>query len=295
MDQLAKALGYSGTLQKQCERMCLALPGAATDTDQKLAEAALTRAGWGANNVSILDDTWAGLIAGLSSCRGICAFAGTGASVFVGHGSFDLDRIQKLDGWGAFLGDRGSGFQLVMKVFRQIARTFDLGQTIPLANALFVADKVEITSLVQLQEWFDQRVRDSPTDWNIEIGRLAELIVRRAEDDQNPDELARSLVCGVAQQMADTICIAVKRFDSNCLPIVLQGGMFEHSLVYRKTVEEKLRETIPNTIKMAKGRPLYGSLLMCAIDEMSAPSDEAIKDVEAKVEVPPDYARFLYY
>lgn len=295
LDILGKGLGYSGTLQSKCERICLALPGAATDTDQKLAETALTRAGWAGGNVSILDDTWAGLIAGAHSCRGICAFAGTGASVFVGHGSFDLNRIQKLDGWGAFLGDRGSGFQLVMKALRQIARAFDQGETVPLARALFSANKLDITSLVQLQEWFDQRVRDCPTDWNIEVGRLAKDVVDRAEDETNSDELARSLIRGVAEQMAETICLAARRFDTSQLPIVLQGGMFEHSSLYRATVLEKVRATVPNSIEMAKGRPLYGALLMGALDTKGAPSDQEIAAVEDKMEVPPDYAQFLFY
>jgi N-acetylglucosamine kinase-like BadF-type ATPase len=296
IDKLGEKVGCSGDLLSRCESGCIALPGAATQVDQKLAEAALARAGWCFVPVSILDDTWAGLIAGASSCRGICAFASTGASVFVGLGEFSLDRTHKLDGWGAFLGDRGSGFQLVTNTLRHIARTIDADR--PLSLAKEVLAQLNISDISQLQEWFDQLVNESSTEWHLEVSKLARLIIAKADDEDNPDETARSLVRHVADNITETICVGIERFkpDTADLPVILQGSMFEHSKLYRGRVLQSVSTRVPNQTRISERRPLYGALVMLLCYPCAAPTDQMIEIVESRFEpIPAECAKFLYY
>ena len=107
------------------DRLTLCLPGISTILDHQVGEDCVRDAGWPVAepaNYCIIDDTYAGLIAaGPQSTQGICAFAGTGASVYMGtpDGSirnFTPDKVFKLDGFGAMLGDHGSGFRLALGV-----------------------------------------------------------------------------------------------------------------------------------------------------------------------------------
>ena len=70
-------------LQNRTLKLVLSMPGAATEEDQAITDACLCMAGWReTEQYSIVDDTWAGLVAGAFLYNGTCAFAGTGASVY---------------------------------------------------------------------------------------------------------------------------------------------------------------------------------------------------------------------
>src|SRR5256714_5355078 len=99
LDVLADNLDLTSMdLRYQTSKFVLALPGAASGFDQQIAETCLILNGWkDKRKYRIVDDTWAGLIAGLLDRRGICAFAGTGASVFVGLGDFLESKTGKMD------------------------------------------------------------------------------------------------------------------------------------------------------------------------------------------------------
>src|SRR5438045_486690 len=70
-------------LREQTDRIVLSLPGVSTAVDKELGLFFLRAMGWKNESILIIvDDTWSGLIGGLLHDRGICAFAGSGASVF---------------------------------------------------------------------------------------------------------------------------------------------------------------------------------------------------------------------
>ena len=67
------------------------MPGAATADEQDLVKYCLSRAGWKKpDKYVVVDDTWAGLVAGTLSYSGTCVFAGTGASIYVNSEEEDL-------------------------------------------------------------------------------------------------------------------------------------------------------------------------------------------------------------
>ena len=72
-------------LLERASKLALAIPGVSSPRDLAVAEKAIGQSSWRRDTTTyrVVDDTYVGLIAGAFSTRGICAFAGTGASVFV--------------------------------------------------------------------------------------------------------------------------------------------------------------------------------------------------------------------
>jgi len=74
------------------------------------------------------------------------------------------------------------------------------------------------------------------------------------------------LITRSAEEIATTVNIAIRQLqpDTRELPIVFQGGMFEHSPLYRKIVARCIRRMYPNPIKMAPYRTVLGAGLLAA-------------------------------
>ncbi len=270
-------------LHAATRRLCIALPGASSDQDYELAKKCLQESGWPqSSEVRIVDDTWAGLVAGAFATRGICTVAGTGASVYVGLGDFGRNKNQKLDGWGPVLGDFGSGFQLVVDFFRFLGRELDRNVVPPLFDRI-LAYEPKIQNINNVQQWFDSRHIVYPHDWKIRFAQIASVITSAAEGP-NADPTAVRLIEQAAAQIAETISIGLTRYKKEAaqLPIVLQGGMFEHSNLFRNTVIESIKSRFSNTIKMSQYRPVLGSLLLAMAENIHQLPDKRRMDALCK-------------
>lgn len=272
LENLADRLSLTLTeLKAQTTKLVLAVPGAEIQYGQQLAEACLFLNDWtDRSQFFIADDTWAGLIGGALRRRGICAFAGTGAAVYVGLGEFKTSKQQKIDGWGHILGDYGSGYQLALKMFRFLGRTLDRGKLSPLFEEILQEDP-RIVDPDNIQHWFSQLYTLHPEDWVVRFARMAGVVTRAANRSNNADPAARAFVIESAEEIAESISLAINRFlpDSRNLPIVFQGGMFEHNDLFRRAVTERVGELHSNPISMAAFRPVVGAALMaCAADSM---------------------------
>jgi N-acetylglucosamine kinase-like BadF-type ATPase len=258
-------------LKAETAKLVMAVPGAEVDYGQHLAEASLFLNDWtDRSKFFIADDTWAGLIGGALRRRGICAFAGTGAAVYVGLGEFTTNKRQKIDGWGHILGDFGSGYQLALKMFRFLGRCLDRDSQSSLFDEILSEDS-RISDPDNIQHWFSQLYTLYTEDWVIRFARMAAVVTRAANRPENPDEDARGFVVESAEEMVESIMLAVRRFmpESQELPIVFQGGMFEHNDLYRRTVAARLKEIHPSPVGMGSFRPVVGAALMaCASDSM---------------------------
>jgi N-acetylglucosamine kinase-like BadF-type ATPase len=302
LDLLGDSVGLkTAALREQTDQLVFAVPGAETTTGQQLAETCLLLNDWrDRSRFYVADDTWAGLIGGLLRGRGICAIAGTGAAVYVGLGEFSYDhKHHKIDGWGHVLGDYGSGFQLALKMFRSFGRVFDCGQEPSLFRELL---KVEprIKGPENVQHWFDQLYIVHPEDWRVRFARLAAVATHAADRREEPDEAARALVGESAAAMAQSISLAIKRFqpESRELPIVYQGGMFAHSLFYRQTVTRSIRREFGSNvdIKMAAYRPVVGAALMACADDHMLPSENVQQSIAGSIAaLPPADHEVLAY
>jgi N-acetylglucosamine kinase len=259
-------------LYANATRIAMSCPGAASKFDKALLELALKRI-FGETKrreFTIVDDTLAGLIAGALALRGTCAFAGTGASVFVGLGKQPTGWAGKIDGWGYIIGDFGSGFQIVVEMFRQFCRFWNQhGKTPPLfhhIDELIYSNSLRLPRINEIentQKWLDTiTLIDFHRDWRVEFAKLAAAITMAA-DRKSPDPMATRLVDLAAFDMVRSIEIAMARFpETKKWPLVLQGGMFEHSRLYRNIVVKAIAPKLQAPIALARYRPVLGVALL---------------------------------
>ena len=273
-------------LVQDTRRITLALPGVTTNFDLTLGADCLANRGWtDPGCLQVVDDTWAGLIAGALSRTGICAIAGTGASVFIGVGDFLLGKARKLDGFGPVLGDWGSGFRLACHYLEDVGRCFDNELEVPLLSELVQAVP-QIEAADGIQNWFDGLCRANPHDWRVYFAKVAAVVTRAAERE-NPEEYAIDLVKRSAGELVETIRMALTRAASilgnrtdltvDSLKIACRGGQFENSIVYFNEVKKSLAESHPaNEVVLAQFTPVVGAVLMSRADDGTIP---AAKDV----------------
>lgn len=140
---------------------CLSMPGISHPKHLSDAKDLLTAIPALAEANLVLDDTITGLIAGIGNLKGICAFSGSGSSVFNGN---DLvlppeiaPRPNKIDGYGPLLGDRGSGFKISVELLSKSLNLWDIDAS--RLNSL----KAQTDS----EQFLDQR--NELYDWLVEV------------------------------------------------------------------------------------------------------------------------------
>lgn len=264
--KLAGELGLQALtpLQTFAKKAVFAFPGAGHSYDIQVAEHILAEEGWAGDAFFVLDDTWAGLYEMTLQESGICAFAGTGASVCVAQGEFGHAKVLKFDGWGPIIGDFGSSFQLVVDFFRTLRRRLDNEAPFPLLERI-VADFPEIRGTHGVQQWLDHMLRYRQEDWSAQFAKFAQTITKAAGDPGAPDADACELVRNCAAQMAETINIAIQRASAGSMPLVLQGGLFLNSSLYRDTVREKIKNHCGD-VRVGREGPVLGALFYALSD-----------------------------
>ncbi len=249
-------------------RVVLSLPGVSSYEDRKKGFYFLRTAGCANRGIiRVVDDTWSGLVGGLLRERGICAFAGSGASVFFGIDGFKLEKNYKLDGFGVIIGDFGSGFRTAVRLLERISRAIDAEQPWPDVRGLDPG-----FAKPDLQQWFDGLFESEDRgNWRQQVAKLAEVVTDAAKRP-DADPTARQMVKEAAADMAETIKIGLRRFGEACrdIPIACQGGMFRGSNLYFQEVRRIVGEEFPNNeVRMALYHPVVGAALLAraAADE----------------------------
>lgn len=267
---IARRLGFQDVpeLRKSDTFLAFALPGAGRALDQKKAAEKIQFAGWTSDRYLILDDTWAGLYEVTTEFPCLCAFSGSGASVAYARRESDTNDFEKLDGWGPIIGDFGSGFDLVRRFFRSIRRQLDVNPTLcPSLLRKVIDQHPAIKGPDNIQDWVDRVLREQPLDWPAELASIAKVLREAAEDN---DDFARSLVEITAKDMAETIRLAIDRFDAQNCTLVLQGGMFAFSRIYRDFVLTQLKPLHAGKVLNGDIGPALGALLYALRSEPDA-------------------------
>ena len=303
------------------DRLALSLPGVSTYWDQDVGENCVAGSDWPrANppNFCVVDDTFAGLIAGALSTRGICAFAGTGASVYMGtpdgaSGSYVVGPPDKWDGFGPLLGDHGSAFRMAVTTLERIC--CDLNECVMTDRPTegrgrhglpVLFDKLirKIRKNFQqgdearsvLQYWIDGLLANRKPDWRFQIAELAKVITEAAETG---DRFAQAMVDEAAAGIVRTLCSALNHEDfaeMHSVPIYCQGGMFRHSPFYLQRVTDLLRKDGKNNlVELARYRPCVGALLIAASPDWNVPHDEGINAILKAIDSIPHHDRHLVF
>jgi len=307
------------------DRLVLSLPGVSTTQDLKTGEKCVLGSSWptsGTPNYCIVDDTYAGLIAGALSTQGICAFAGTGASVYMGtpHGNsrvFQPIKPFKLDGYGPMFGDHGSAFRLAMRTLEEICREFDFpiignppkeGRGVhglpelfdQLVRQMKKMVRPEFTEWNFLQNWFDALMANQTPDWRFKIADLAKVITPAAEAG---DSFARTMVEDAAMGMAETLgrALELEDFeDMHSVTIYCQGGMFRHSKWYLDRVAFWLHDETngwgkKNPTKLSTFRHCVGALLVAVSQNWTVPNTDVVAAIRTALSAVVGDSRHLIF
>jgi hypothetical protein len=168
-----------------------------------------------------------------------------------------------------------------------IARRADEGAAPPIFGEV-VEREPDIGGLADLQQWFDGLFIVYPYEWRMRFAQIA-AVVTEAADRTPPDPDAQVLVMRAAKDIAATITTAVREVgrDADHLPVIFQGGMFEHSKLYRSTVARTVRALYPNPIRMAPFRTVIGAALIAVGGQALVPPQPRLSAILKSIEARP--------
>lgn len=260
-------------------RAVLVLPGISTNRDVKLGNELLSKSGFQKpNNTYLLDDTVASLLANHHSLSATCAFCGSGASVFCGgdlnRPPMSVGKPNKLDGWGPFLGDRGSGVSIGLALLSKLCKHRDWGKE---RERLEIIEEVlriapELQNFEDIQNWFDNVLQTPPGRWKMLIASFASVVTNRLAKYPD-DDFCSELIDESADDLFWTVSRSIELNSPSSDVVICQGGMFRHSKSFFEKVAEKLMAK-KFVAKLASCHPVVGGLSIAINDEW-LPSERA--------------------
>jgi glucosamine kinase len=132
--------------------LCCALAGVGRERERDLVERALAGAGV-AQRVRVVTDAEAALHDAFRDGPGIVLIAGTGS---VAWGRGPDGRVARAGGWGALLGDEGSGYALGLGALRAVLRAHD-GRARPTTLTGAVLRETGLNEAAELVRWAESR------------------------------------------------------------------------------------------------------------------------------------------
>ena len=228
---------------------CLGLAGAGRPDDQAAVRAWAERAAL-ADDVRVTADV-ALPLALLPGGWGVAVVAGTGSCVWARAAD---GRTTRAGGWGALLGDEGSGYVLALGALRLIARHADRRErgtslTERLLNRVGVAEPSDLVRVVHGGNW--DRTR---------LAGLAGDVIRAADEG---DILAERLVEEQVRELAGCVTAAITglALPPTEVPLALAGGLLAHAPTYRDRLLRQLRASgVQPTHVIAVSEPAEGAL-----------------------------------
>ncbi|MEV4844391.1 BadF/BadG/BcrA/BcrD ATPase family protein [Micromonospora matsumotoense] len=225
-------------------------------------------------HLRVTDDSVTAYLGALGPVPGAVVAAGTGTVVLAADAT---GRTARADGWGADLGDRGSGHWIGRTAIRLALRDRDRGASGPLTDA--------VTAAWGPVETLPARWRaDPPTPERIAgfAGTVAELA-------RAGDEGARRIWCRAGELLAESAVGALHRVGLGATPVPVAGtgGVFRAEDLLWPSFTAGLRAGAPAARPApAAGDPLAGALALTDGPGGPSPFTGLIVqiDIEAKAE-----------
>lgn len=177
--------------------------------------------------IFICPDLHAMLLANAGAEEGILVISGTGASVLAKDRQ---NRLLKVGGWGAVLGDEGSAYNLAVSALRTAARAEDqIGQSTILAENL--TEAAGLPEFSAFSRWISSATKR-------EVAALAPAVLTAAEQGDLP---ALQCVEEEAWQLALRVCAAHEQLRLRPDAAVYEyGGLLEGSMLFRQYFHQSL-------------------------------------------------------
>ena len=267
IEELCNQLNLNfGAFKKELKCSCFAISGIIFDSDVNIFESFLEQIGfWDNSPIIICEDVHAHLAANLINVGGVI-IAGTGSNIF-----FHINETAKpirIDGWGSDLGDYGSGYFLgklcLQSIFQGLDGRIDRSEKLEWR----ILKHLNLLNVEDLYQWFYSS-RDT-INWRSDISDLSIPLISAAEKDKDPlsitivnlgiEALQKSLDAAISKSRP------VNSKRANSFPIILEGGVFENSMMYRKSFQKKIiqynKEGNNCSVVFPKYLPIVGSLAL---------------------------------
>jgi N-acetylglucosamine kinase-like BadF-type ATPase len=252
-------------LLPQLSSVCVAMSGVFLPGERNVLSHLLEQIGIreGTSIVSC-EDAHAHLAANFLSTGGV-VLAGTGSNVFLL--APQIPEPIRVDGWGSGIGDEGGGYDLGRKCLRALFKGRDGRMPSSPSLERRVLSFIGLQRIEQLVDWYYDI--SNTVRWRSGIADLAIPLVQSAEQDKDP--LAHKLVVEGAASLFHSFEVASDRaeeyrgcFAPEPCPLILEGGLFTGSGLYRKAFSWGLLSRSPTALQwqsqLPKFKPIVGAV-----------------------------------
>jgi N-acetylmuramic acid 6-phosphate etherase len=195
------------------------------------------------------------LRAAVSAGPGVALVSGTGS---LAYGVDAAGQSARAGGWGALLGDEGSGYAIGREALRAVARAAD-GRIDPTELSALALDYFQVADARALSA----AMADEPA-WRQRVAALAELVVAAAE---RGDATALHIVDAAAADLAELVRAVLHplQLSAASYPLALAGGVLRHASALRQRVLERLTQQhcAPSSVTVVD-EPAFGAVLLAA-------------------------------
>lgn len=195
------------------------------------------------------------LLAGIQKQKGIVALSGTGSGVF---NIIDPEHLTHLGGWGALIGDEGSGFDIGCKGMRAAIHSYDTRGPKTILEEW-------IQSYFQAEDFLDVRriIYQYPSFRSV-IAKLCLLVLKAANQG---DEVAKEIMQEAGSDMAKQVLSIMRRdlISSDRPDIVVSGSVWKGNPIMLDTFRQDVLKEHP-TVNIWKPlfEPVVGSAVYIA-------------------------------
>ncbi|MEV7321668.1 BadF/BadG/BcrA/BcrD ATPase family protein [Streptomyces sp. NPDC093970] len=255
VDEVAAAVteAYAAAGATSAGHVSACLANADLPVEEEQLAAALAARGWG-GSVTVRNDTFAILRAGVAEPRGVAVVCGAGINCV---GMRPDGRTARFPAIGRISGDWGGGWGLAEEALWHAARAEDgRGEATALVDTL--PAHFGLTSMYALIEALHLE--------HVEHGRRHELTPVLFATAAGGDPIARSVVDRLAEEVATMATVALTRLDllDEETPVLLGGGVLTGGHPQLDDgVRELLAARAPKAVpRVVRARPVLGAALL---------------------------------
>ncbi|MDR0788066.1 MAG: hypothetical protein LBG44_09395 [Gemmatimonadota bacterium] len=192
--------------------LCAGLAGVGNPTERRVVEEALARAGI-ARSVVVVSDGETALHGALAGEPGILLIAGTGS---VAWGRSESGQMRKAGGWGLYLGDEGSGYQIAREGLRAVLMAVD-GRGPATRLLRILPDAIGLSAAEGIPPWIACAEKG-------EVAALAVRVLRAADEG---DTVAETIARQAALELSAHIEVLARALGPWSSPplVAFHGGV----------------------------------------------------------------------
>ncbi len=235
----------------QIEAMHMGLAGAGRKSDaEKMRKGfmdLLAAKQYPVPKIQVESDAVAALEGAFGGSPGMILIGGTGSILFAKEEDGTIERV---GGWGRYIGDEGSGYALGRDCLNAIAKEFD-GR----------GRKTTMTQLLKARSNIDgpESLISAVYQNNFDIASAASIVIDAAEKG---DDVALEIISSNSDDLIRHISAMFKR-NTKHLPLVLIGSILSSVNIYSRNFRKKVFETFPDIeIREPEFSPAKGAALL---------------------------------